>query len=76
MADGARWGDTYGHDMGAIKEVAEKVWAGGGSLDIEMIAAGDDRLDFNVKRCAMPNFTRSLALRNSAISCTAIAITP
>jgi hypothetical protein len=76
MADGARWGDTYGHDMGAIKEVAEKVWAGGGSLDIEMIAAGDDRLDFNVKRCAMPNFTRSLASRNSAISCTAIAITP
>src|SRR5258708_1622114 len=62
MADGARWGDTYGHDMGAIKDVAEKVWAGGGSLDIEMIAAGDDRLDFNVRRCRYAEFYKQLGL--------------
>ena len=63
--------------MVRIKKVAEKVWAGGGSLDIEMVAAGDDRLDFNVTRCRYAEFYKEPRPRGSwAISSTAIATTP
>src|ERR1700730_6793509 len=50
VEDGARWAEAFGHDMHSLKNVAEKIWAGGGSLDIDMVAAGDDRLDFHVTR--------------------------
>ena len=46
----------------SLKNVAEKVWAGGGSLDIDMVAAGDDRLDFNVTRCRYAEFYKDLGL--------------
>jgi hypothetical protein len=36
--------------------------AGGGSLDIDMVAAGDDRLDFNVTRCRYAEFYKELGL--------------
>ena len=32
VEDGARWAEAFGRDMGSLKNVAEKVWAGGGSL--------------------------------------------
>jgi hypothetical protein len=60
--DGARWGAAFGRDFGALKTVAEEVWAGGGSLDIEIVAAADDRLDFNVKRCRYAEFYKELGL--------------
>jgi hypothetical protein len=44
VEDGARWAEAFGSDLGSLKNVAEKVWAGGGSLDIDMVAAGNDRL--------------------------------
>ncbi len=60
--DGARWGEAHGRNLAALKTVAEQVWAGGGSLDVEIVAAADDRLDFNVTRCAYAEFYRSLGL--------------
>jgi hypothetical protein len=62
IEDGARWAETYGGDLHALKSVAEKIWAGGGSLDIDMVAAGDDRLDFNVTRCRYAEFYKELGL--------------
>jgi hypothetical protein len=60
--DGARFAATYGRDLAALKSVAEKVWAGAGSLDIEMLGSGDDRLDFNVKRCRYAEFYKEMGL--------------
>ena len=62
VEDGARWAESFGRDMVSLKNVAEKVWAGGGSLDIDMVAAGDDRLDFNVTRCRYAEFYKDLGL--------------
>jgi hypothetical protein len=60
--DGARWGKTYGRDLAGLKDVAEKVWAGGGSLEVNVIAASDERLDFNVTRCRYAEFYKDLDL--------------
>jgi len=60
--DGARWGATYGSDLTALKTVAEQVWAGGGSLDIEMLEGSGERLDFNVRRCRYAEFYKELGL--------------
>jgi len=60
--DGAKWADTYGSDIASLRKVAEKVWAGGGSLEIEVIGQTDDRLDFNVMRCRYAEFFKELGL--------------
>mgnify|MGYP001256891734 CR=1 FL=1 len=62
VEDGARWSAVYGRDFGALKTVAEKVWAGSGSLEIDIVASGDDRLDFNVTRCRYAEFYKELGL--------------
>src|SRR6202035_4620971 len=62
IEDGARWAEAFGRDMGSLKNVAEKVWAGGGSLDIDMVAAGDDPLHFYVTRCRYAEFYKELGL--------------
>ena len=62
IEDGARWGEAYGRSLAALKAVAEKVWAGGGGLEVEIVAAGDDRLDFNVTRCRYAEFYKELGL--------------
>jgi len=62
VEDGARWAETYGRDLTSLKMVAEEVWAGGGSRDIEILAANDDRLDFNVTRCRYAEFYKELGL--------------
>lgn len=62
VEDGARWGEAYGRSLSALKAVAEKVWAGSGSLDVEIVAASDDRLDFNVTRCRYAEFYKELGL--------------
>jgi predicted ArsR family transcriptional regulator len=62
IEDGDRWGGTYGRGLAALKDVAEKVWAGGGSLEVEIIATSEDRLDFNVNRCSYAEFYKELGL--------------
>lgn len=60
--DGARWGEAHGRSLWALKAVAEQIWGGGGSLDVETITATDDHLDFNVTRCAYAELYKSLGL--------------
>jgi L-2-amino-thiazoline-4-carboxylic acid hydrolase len=43
-------------------KASRRKWAGGGSLDIDMVAAGDERLDFNVTRCRYAEFYKELGL--------------
>ena len=62
VQDGARWGDTYGSDIAALRRVADQVWAGGGSLEIDMVGQGADHLDFNVTRCRYAEFFKELGL--------------
>ena len=59
-----KFGDAATRELvvATIRSLAEKVWAGGGSLDIDMVAAGDDRLDFNVTRCRYAEFYKELGL--------------
>jgi predicted ArsR family transcriptional regulator len=60
--DGATWADAFGNSFASLKAVAEQVWAGGGSLEVEIIAATDERLDFNVTRCRYAEFFKELGL--------------
>ncbi len=62
IEDGDRWGEIYGRSLAALTTVVEKVWAGSGSLDIEIVAANDERLDFNVTRCRYAEFYKELGL--------------
>ena len=60
--DGAKWAETHGHDMEALKTVAVDIWAGGGSLDVQVINQSNDQLDFNVTRCRYAEFYHELGL--------------
>ncbi len=60
--DGAKWAETYGRSVASLKDVVDKVWAGGGSLDVEMVGQTEDRLDFNVTRCRYAEFFKDLGL--------------
>lgn len=60
--DGAKWADAFGDSLASLKAVAEQVWAGSGSLEVEIVAATDDRLDFNVTRCRYAEFFKELGL--------------
>jgi hypothetical protein len=60
--DGARWRHAYGDSIASLRNVAERVWAGGGSLDVEVLAADDKHLDFNVTRCRYAEFYKELGL--------------
>jgi hypothetical protein len=60
--DGERWAETFGRDMAALRNVAEQVWAGGGSLSVDVIGQTEDRLDFNVTRCRYAEFYKDLGL--------------
>jgi hypothetical protein len=62
IEDGARWGEAHGRSLAALKSVAETVWAGGGSLDVEIVAASEHSLDFNVTRCRYAEFYKELGL--------------
>jgi hypothetical protein len=59
--DGARWADAHGRGLASLKMVVEQVWAGGGSLDVEIVSAPDDHLDFNVTRCRYAEFYKAWA---------------
>ena len=62
VEDGARWGEAHGNNLAALRTVAEQVWAGSGSLDLDVVAATDERLDFNVTQCRYAEFYKSLGL--------------
>jgi L-2-amino-thiazoline-4-carboxylic acid hydrolase len=65
VSDGAGWADTYGHDMAALKQVVEEVWAGGGSVELDVINQTGDRLDFNVTRCRYAEFWGGMGLADT-----------
>lgn len=60
--DGARWAATYGRETASLRKVAEELWAGGGSLDVQIVGESEDHLDFNVTRCRYAEFYKELGL--------------
>ena len=60
--DGAKWAETYGCSLASLRIVAEDLWAGGGSLDIDVVEQADGHLDFNVTRCRYAEFFKDLGL--------------
>lgn len=62
VADGAAWAETYGRSTASLRTIAEELWAGGGAMDVEVLGASEDHLDFNVTRCGYAQFYRDLGL--------------
>jgi hypothetical protein len=60
--DGARWAETYGSDLAGLKRVAEDLWAGGGSMAVEVVSETEQHLDFNITRCRYAEFYQDLGL--------------
>lgn len=60
--DGQRWAREYGSDLAGLEKVVKEVWAGGGSLDIEMVGKTKDRLEFDVVRCRYAEFYKERGL--------------
>lgn len=59
--DGGRWAGQFGDDLAAMQKVAE-LWSAGGALETKTLAAGDDRLEFNVTRCRYAELYQELGL--------------
>ena len=62
LAEGARWAEAFGGDIGGLRRIAEEVWAGGGGMELEVIDQTADRLDFDVTRCGYAEFYKELGL--------------
>jgi hypothetical protein len=62
VEDGARWAESYGCGLASLRRVAEDVWGGGGSLDVDVIGQTDDHLAFNVTRCRYAEFYQEVGL--------------
>ena len=62
VKDGARWAEIYGQGTAALGRLAEELWAGGGSMDIQVVSQSDDHLDFNVTRCQYAEFYQDMGL--------------
>ena len=60
--DGARWAESYGQTTSSLRKVAHEVWAGSGSLDVQILSESDNHLDFNVTRCRYAEFYKELGL--------------
>lgn len=60
--DGGRWAEAFGTSIAGLRKVAENVWAGGGSLEVDVTAETGDRLEFNVTRCRYAEFYQELGL--------------
>jgi hypothetical protein len=60
--DGARWAATYGQTTASLRVVAQELWAGGGSMDVQFVGESEDHLDFNVTRCRYAEFYKELGL--------------
>lgn len=59
--DGGRWAAQFGHDLDAMRKVAE-LWSAGGALELEPLPAAEGRLEFNVTRCRYAEFYQELGL--------------
>jgi predicted ArsR family transcriptional regulator len=59
--DGEQWARQFGDDLAAMDKVSQ-LWAAGGGLDLERQEASQDRLEFNVRRCAYAEFYQELGL--------------
>ena len=62
VADGAAWGKTYGKGLDGLEKVAEEVWSGGGSLEIDVQDGDGDQFNFNVTRCKYAEFYKDLGM--------------
>jgi len=62
VEDGAAWAATWGNSTESLRQVADKVWAGSGALDVQILDETRDRLDFNVTRCRYAEFYKELGL--------------
>ncbi|SRR6266581_6955142 len=60
--DGAEWARTYGGSVKSLRTVVDDLWAGGGSLEVDVVSQADDHLDFNVTRCRYAEFYQDLGL--------------
>jgi hypothetical protein len=60
--DGARWAGTYGKTTASLRMVTEELWAGGGSMDFQIVHESEDQLAFNVTRCRYAEFYQELGL--------------
>ncbi|MCP3458834.1 MULTISPECIES: L-2-amino-thiazoline-4-carboxylic acid hydrolase [unclassified Bradyrhizobium] len=60
--DGARWAAAYGKSTASLRTVAQELWAGGGGMDVTVVAESEDHLDFNVTRCQYAEFYKELGL--------------
>jgi len=59
--DGERWAAAHGHDLEAMRKVSG-IWAAGGSLEIEPLEHGPDKLEFNVTRCRYAEYFKEMGL--------------
>ncbi len=59
--DGERWAAAHGNDLEAMQRVSG-IWSAGGSLEIEPVAQGPDRLEFNVTRCRYAEYFKEMGL--------------
>jgi hypothetical protein len=59
--DGSRWAGQFGHDLKAMRKVAE-LWSAGGGLEIQPLSATDEKLEFNVTRCRYAEMFQELGL--------------
>jgi predicted ArsR family transcriptional regulator len=60
--DGAAWAKRFGRTTASMRRVAEDVWAGGGGMEVDVLAETDDHLDFNITRCGYAEFYKQLGL--------------
>ncbi len=60
--DGGKWAGEMGGDLRGLEKLANEVWAGGGSLEMERLRSSDQALDFNVTRCRYAEFYKELGL--------------
>ena len=59
--DGERWAAAHGNDLEAMHKVSG-IWSAGGSLEIELLEHGPDKLEFNVTRCRYAEYFKEMGL--------------
>jgi hypothetical protein len=59
--EGEAWTQQFGDDLEGLRSVAG-VWAGGGSLELEMLEEAQERLSCNVTCCRYAESYRELGL--------------
>lgn len=59
--DGARWAEQHGSDLDGLEQVS-RMWAGGGSLEIQPVKRTGTALEFNVTRCQYAEHFQALGL--------------